>query len=175
MEKDLSRLKINQITDISAAVKEFKTIGIYESDISHKEDTSWKHSNSAHISTTFHPGSTYPECIMALERFLNGLTFAINLFRGRIVVHGVLLETRQEGNPLFHGHFLVKSPKSRKSGKTIARCRELHASIQEGISDSALKSFVIEPIHDLEGAIAYLTGPRNLCSTSTIKAWKINQ
>lgn len=179
MTKDLSMLKINEITDISATIKELETIGYNES-VSDPlsptcTDTPWKHRNAGHLSATFHPGSTCQECRLALERFLNSLACHIQLYRGRITVHGILLETRKEGNPLFHGHFLIKSPKSRKTGKTVSRCKELHPSITEGVSDTALKSFTFEPLHDLKGAISYLTGPKNLSSPETIKSWKINQ
>lgn len=168
MAKDPSSLNINEVTSISDAVREFASIVYSISTHTSVTDTPWKHSNSAHLSVSFHPGSTLPDARAGLERLLNSLSHHVDVYRGRLFVVGVILE---EGPGHMHSHLCVKSPKSRKSGRTIARIREHLPAVQDGVSDSSVRSFALEPIHDLPGLFAYITGPKNLSNPSTTKSW----
>ncbi|MDY0280759.1 MAG: hypothetical protein RBR35_09385 [Salinivirgaceae bacterium] len=168
MAKDPSSLNINEVTSVSDAVKEFASIGYSISTHTSATDTPWQHSNSAHLAVRFHPGSTFLDARAGLERLLNILATRVDIYRGRLFVVGVILE---EGPGHMHSHLCVKSPKSRKSGRTIARIREHLPAVQGGVSDSSVRSFALEPIHDLPGLFAYITGPKNLSNPSTTKSW----
>lgn len=169
MAKDPSSLNISEVTSISDAVREFSSIGIVS--VSPSEGTTpWQHSTSAHLAVRFHPGTTLPDARAGLERLLNALSTRVDIYRGRLFVVGVILE---EGPGHMHAHLAVKSPKSRKSGRTISRIREHLPAVMDGVSDSSVRSFTLEPIHDLPGLLGYITGPRNLCNPSNTKTWTI--
>lgn len=167
MAKDPSSLNISEVTSISDAAREFSSLCNVSVSPS-VGSTPWQHSTSAHLSVRFHPGTTLPDARAGLERLLNSLSHHVDVYRGRLFVVGVILE---EGPGHMHSHLCVKSPKSRKSGRTIARIREHLPAVQDGVSDSSVRSFALEPIHDLPGLFAYITGPKNLSNPSTTKSW----
>ena len=169
MAKDPSSLNINEVTSVSDAVREFSSMCNVSVSPS-VGSTPWQHSNSAHLAVRFHPGSTFLDARAGLERLLNILATRVDIYRGRLFVVGVIL---QEEPGHLHAHLAIKSPKSRKSGRTISRIREHLPAVQEGVSDSAVRSFTLEPVHDLTGLFDYITGPRNLCNPSNTKTWTI--
>ena len=169
MAKDPSSLNINEVTSVSDAVREFSSICNVSVSPS-VGSTPWQHSTSAHLAVRFHPGSTLPDARAGLERLLNILATKVDVYRGRLFVVGILL---QEEPGHLHAHMAVKSPKSRKSGKTISRIREHLPAVQDGVSDSSVRSFTLEPVHDVTGLFAYIVGPKNLSSPSTTTAWLI--
>ena len=168
MAKDPSSLNINEATSISDAVRELSSIRYGITTHPTAGTTPWQHSNSAHLCVRFRPGSTIPDAKTGMERLLNALSTKVDIHRGRLFAVGVLL---QEEPGHMHAHLLVKSPKSRKSGKTIARIREHLPDVMDGIADSSVRSFALEPIHDLPGLFDYVVGPKNLCNPTTTKAW----
>lgn len=183
MGKPLDKLQIIESASLSVAEWFRETVSLYKESLTPDETTTptgqIKHRNTVHVALTFDRGATLEEITVAMDRFVNVLSNLTEVQRRRFFIAGALIEEQVHplpglpGQPACHAHLVIRSPKGRKSGKTVARIQEHHPTILDGLSDSALNSFTMEPVFNLPGLLDYVTGPRNLGSTSTIKTWNI--
>lgn len=181
------KLQIFESTPFLAADWLKETVRPYIESYSTKEpspsadkDSPIKHRNAIHAALTFHRGASMDDAVKALDRFINLLALHTGLYRGRIWVVGVLIEAMEApfpglpSEPAYHCHLIAKSPKARRTGRTVARIKEHHPAIAEGLADT-LQSFTAEPVFDLPGLISYINGSRNLKNPLIKKVWKISQ
>ena len=183
MGKPLDKLQVIENAPLSSAEWFRETVTMYNESPTPDETTTTtgqiKHRNSVHVALTFNRGATLEEITMAMDRFVNILSNKTEVQRRRFFIAGVLIEEQAHplpglpSQPACHGHLVIRSPKGRKSGRTVARIQEHHADIMDGLSDSALHSFVMAPVFNLPGLLAYVVGPKNLLNPTTTKSWLV--
>lgn len=120
------------------------------------------HSTTVHCSISFQKSYGKELVIKTTNQFLETLAQHIGCKAAGLQVAGVLIgEYIHSPDALFHAHLIVKSPKARKTGKTVARIQEHHDSIQEQMHGGAFNSFQLIPIYGLDGLLDYITGVKN--------------
>ena len=181
MGKPLDKLQVIESAPLSASEWFRESVSVYNESPPTDEPTiptgQIKHRNSVHVALTFDRGATLEEITVAMDRFVNILSNKTEVQCRRFFIAGVMIEEQVRplpglpSQPACHAHLVIRSPKGRRTGRTVARIQEHHPAIMDGLSDSALHSFVMEPVYDLPGLLAYITGPKNLSNPSTTKSW----
>lgn len=121
-----------------------------------------RHRNTVHASLSFKRGVDPGTIDNTLSRFKEGLAKQVGTPSRCLNIVGVVL-LGNEKEP--HAHLIIHSPKSRKTGMTVSTMKDSNKAALEGaMAGSALFSFVLEPVYNLAGLIAYINGPDNLAA-----------
>lgn len=142
------------------------TISIQSKVAVYNESIRFKHSNSIHACLSFHRGENRQSIQADLNRFIERLAVSAGVGLHTLAVAGLVIEAEEpvavgmtETITASHAHLLVRSPKSRVTGKTVARVREHLPEIQKNLK--SVSSMVLEPVFDLPRLLDYFTGEHN--------------
>ena len=135
----------------------------------YKELNKLHHRNTVHVSLSFKVDSTRGQMEEAITQLLASLGEEAGCGHLGMIATGVVLGRPTTGGAgvavvkAHHAHLLVRSSKSRKSGRTVARLPwSSIETIQQSIDGGYCQSFVMEPVYDADSLLSYILGDRNL-------------
>lgn len=131
--------------------------------------SSYKHHNSVHCAVAFHRGEDHRNIENTLTKLVAVLAKHVGCSQHGITIVGVVIEQDVPVIPGMvdtttssHAHLIIRSVRSRKTGKTVSRIKEHHPAIETAMAGTAFRSMVLEPIYSLPGLIDYINGHNNI-------------
>lgn len=166
LESSIKTYYFTEMTGKNASKRLEEQVALY------KECYTISSNNSIHATLAFNERLHHDDLTSVTVRFLQELADHLCVQFSDLSVFGIMIQRERTvypgtlpALPEVHAHLIVKSPRPRSTGRTVAKLKdETKDSIQEAMLDD-VDSIVFRRIRDVVDLLDYLQGWKNLGST----------